>query len=645
MSRLQKFALSAFVVFYAILVLRTAWLCDDAYITFRTIDNFVHGYGLRWNIVERVQTYTHPLWLFALTGVYALTGEIYTTTIFFSFAVSLAAAALLIFGVGRSFAQATLAGGVIIFSKALVEYSTSGLENPLTHLLAAAFCFVFLVRDHSRKTMSLCSIIACLSAMNRLDTLLVYLPALGFLAAKQRSWKHAGALAAGFTPLILWELFSVVYYGFLFPNTAYAKLGHGRSSAEIIGLGLSYCLNSLKADPLTLCAISLGLVVGVISKRANQIVIACGIVLYLIYTILVGGDFMSGRFFTLPLILSLAVMISLHLNPPRAAWGAALATTIVLGLIPESAPLKTGSHYSAGKDTARWVDANGISDERRQYYAATGLLRATEGRRSVIEHEWGRLGSASRAHHVPLIVFTSIGFLGFNAGPQVHILDLLALGDPLLARLPSQLSMSARAGHFFRIVPEGYVETLRTGNPGFSDPNIAEFYRNIRLVTRGDIWRQERWSALWGIWTGKFVSQIDLNPYANPPSNYVPPALIHAGLDSLQSIPDGISGDLEANDLVLLASTNGVLVYLDEPSHARAMELAVSVGSEYPILFSLNGKPVGYSLVVPGTSGEEVATVRQEIGVSTSKAGFDRIWLISREKGKDHLLRFLKLVE
>jgi arabinofuranosyltransferase len=48
-----------------------AWLCDDAYITFRTVDNFIHGYGLTWNVAERVQAYTHPLWMLLLSGVYA----------------------------------------------------------------------------------------------------------------------------------------------------------------------------------------------------------------------------------------------------------------------------------------------------------------------------------------------------------------------------------------------------------------------------------------------------------------------------------------------------------------------------------------------------------------------------------------------
>ena len=43
----------------AVSLVRTAWLSDDAYITFRTADNLVHGYGPVWNTDERVQAFTH----------------------------------------------------------------------------------------------------------------------------------------------------------------------------------------------------------------------------------------------------------------------------------------------------------------------------------------------------------------------------------------------------------------------------------------------------------------------------------------------------------------------------------------------------------------------------------------------------------
>src|SRR3954469_6125855 len=64
------------LTFLAVLI-RTAWLSDDALITLRTVMNVTHGFGLRFNIDERVQTYTHPLWMFVLTAAYYVTSNVY----------------------------------------------------------------------------------------------------------------------------------------------------------------------------------------------------------------------------------------------------------------------------------------------------------------------------------------------------------------------------------------------------------------------------------------------------------------------------------------------------------------------------------------------------------------------------------------
>src|SRR5262245_48696025 len=69
------------VAFFIVVLIRTAWLSDDAFITFRTVDNFIAGYGLRWNVAERVQTYTHPLWMLLVAGAYAITREMYLTVL------------------------------------------------------------------------------------------------------------------------------------------------------------------------------------------------------------------------------------------------------------------------------------------------------------------------------------------------------------------------------------------------------------------------------------------------------------------------------------------------------------------------------------------------------------------------------------
>src|SRR5258708_3012383 len=69
---------------FLFLIARDSWLSDDAYITFRTVDNFIHGYGLTWNVDERVQVYTHPLWMLLISAVSFCTHELYYSVLVLS---------------------------------------------------------------------------------------------------------------------------------------------------------------------------------------------------------------------------------------------------------------------------------------------------------------------------------------------------------------------------------------------------------------------------------------------------------------------------------------------------------------------------------------------------------------------------------
>jgi len=68
----HSFFISLIVVIglFIIVLVNTAWLTDDSYITFRTVDNFFNGYGLTWNVSERVEAYSNPLWMFLVSIPY-----------------------------------------------------------------------------------------------------------------------------------------------------------------------------------------------------------------------------------------------------------------------------------------------------------------------------------------------------------------------------------------------------------------------------------------------------------------------------------------------------------------------------------------------------------------------------------------------
>jgi len=71
----------------------------------------------------------------------------------------------------------------------------------------------------------------------------------GLLAVARHVSRGGKTLVVGFAPLLLWELFAVVYYGFPFPNTAYAKLAAGIPSSELWLQGLGYTLSQITFDP------------------------------------------------------------------------------------------------------------------------------------------------------------------------------------------------------------------------------------------------------------------------------------------------------------------------------------------------------------------------------------------------------------
>jgi len=252
--------ITAMAIFF-IVFLRLAWVGDDTYITLRTVDNFIYGRGLTWNPGERVQVYTHPLWMFLLSGSYFFIRNAYFATIILSLVISMVGLIVL-----AKYYQANLLDLLIVLlplllSKSFMDFSVSGLENPFTHLFVILFYLRFFSCDlDSLKQRFLLGFLASLAVFNRMDTLLIFAPPLAFLLFKYHQPKYTGQLISSFFSFILWEIFAIFYYGFPFPNTAYAKLNTGISNLLFLKQGVIYILDSINRDPITLAVIGLGVV-------------------------------------------------------------------------------------------------------------------------------------------------------------------------------------------------------------------------------------------------------------------------------------------------------------------------------------------------------------------------------------------------
>jgi len=480
-SFLRLFRVVLFSVFILVLI-RTAWVCDDAYITFRVVDNFINGYGLKWNINERVQVFTHPFWMLLNSAIYFFTKEIYFSVIFLSIIISIIAVLILTLRIAKSLEASLLSLILLTSSKAFVDFSTSGLENPLTHFLAACFLNYYFNKEKTIKNFFIMSLFAGLATFNRMDTVLLFLAPLIYILAKNNQRRYFFAAAAGFSPFFFWELFSIIYYGFPFPNPAYAKLGSGIKSSQLIQQGFHYLLNSIHKDHLTMLVIASGLLITFALRRVDLYMLAASIFIYIIYIIRIGGDFMSGRFLTPPIFFAVAIISQVNIR--NRILFIAFFIVIFSVLINPYAPIRSNKFYS---ETG--FDEYGIADERGFYFQETGLIRAN----CKMKAPTLNLETALAARQSGSVAICGvIGFFGFFAGPKVHIIDPLGLGDALLARLPTAYIERWRIGHFERVIPTGYIETLDQNRLLLKDENIRKFYQHLRSIIRGPIWNKDR---------------------------------------------------------------------------------------------------------------------------------------------------------
>jgi len=459
-------------------LVRTAWCAEDAYIGFRVVDNFLHGQGLTWNVGERVQVYTDPLFeLLLIVGTW-VSGSSYWTSMVISLLLSVSA---YVFLVSERTATAILLGTTLLLtSKGFMDFSVSGLENPATHLAVAAYAWVY----WRKRDPFWLALIASLAMVNRMDSILLFAPSLVWLYCREGS-RVLKPMLLGATPFLAWEAFAVFYYGFPFPNTAYAKLNTGIPASAAAQQGIHYLQNAVSWDTVTALAIVAGIAAGLISADWP---LALGAVLSVGYVVSVGGDYMVSRFLTPAFVLCCAILIQ-HAPQKRAYAFATSGAVLVLGMLIPSPTLLTTRDFGANQ-LGELHEYLGVGDERIFWYHSTGLLRW----RSDInwpDSPWLEQSLKYRSSGIRFLQLKPVGMIPYFAGPNVYVYDEGALGDALTARL-KMAPGPWRVGHYWREPPPGYAETLKTGVNQIQDPNLAEYYNHLRKIIRGDLWDPSR---------------------------------------------------------------------------------------------------------------------------------------------------------
>ena len=460
------------------------WASDDAYIDVRVVGNLLAGHGPVYNVGERVEVFTNPIWVGILAIVRGTLGMLPTAwwAVLLGLVSTAGGVALMVMGSARLAhrrgAALVIPAGMLclVCLDAMWDFATSGLETGLIFGWLGLLWWLFVRRLETGRGSALLALGAGLGPFIRPDLGLVSAAfGIGLVLLILRSPSDAdrrGLVAAAFfVPPLLLELLRAAYFGMLLPNTALTKSAFTPWPRQ----GVHYLLDTLGPTWIWIPLLLLGLVtlrrVGGWWRHAEHldvIVLAIPVLAGLAdgaYVVLIGGDFMHARMLLPSLFLLSGVLWLDPRDRVERALGLGVAVFCLVAIVAIRYPV-------------RLVGAHGISNERSFYITVSGSPHpiSPHDYRHALTATSGRLlsGLAAQTHVGSTRVFVTsttpqlrawdlvpgkdlvpaglvapaatIGINGLTAGNRVYLFDVLSLANPIGSHL-ERPTPSGRPGH------------------------------------------------------------------------------------------------------------------------------------------------------------------------------------------------------
>ncbi len=402
------------------------YVVDDAYISYRYARNLVDGRGLVFNPGERVEGYTNFLWvIFAALGMQAGLDPVpFSKALCFVFsALTLLAVyryAGPVFGLRRPLRL--LAVSLAAASPAVAVWSLAGLETTFFAFLVTMAVLAHLKSTRAGEVPMASAVLLLVASLTRPEGLLFAAVLLADLLRRRPGARAVGSwllpFAAGYVPYFAWRY---SYYGYLFPNTFYAKTGGGLGHAV---RGLDYVGRHLASPGAWLYVFAPAALV-LERGRWGLVAAVCGV--WIGYVVLVGGDGLAMYRFFVPVLplLFLAVAGGAQACLGRlAAWRGPVAAGAVLGVVAAAGVLAT--LYPS------------VSSPERDFVMED---------RTRVQGNWVPIGKWLRGYARPdeSIAVTAAGALPYYSG--LYTIDMLGINDVHIAHRRMPAGRVGIAGH------------------------------------------------------------------------------------------------------------------------------------------------------------------------------------------------------
>ena len=426
-------------------------MSDDGFIYLRVVRNFVEGHGPVFNVGERVEAATGPMWV----GVLALADLIAPIrlewlAVIIGLVLSVGGLACAVLGARRLLGItggeiAVPAGAAVLVAvPPFWTFATSGLETGLAFAWLGGCLWILAAWAHGQGRLAAWqAVVLGLGSLIRPDFWLFTLAFVGVVTVLAGdSWRdRVRVLAWALALPVLYQLFRMGFYGSLVPNPAVAK----EASGTRWDVGWDYLRES--TSPYWLWAPVLVLAVGAYlpllsalrrDRLRRELVVvgafAIAAFVHVVFVVKVGGDFMHARL-VLPALFAFAAPVAVV--PWRRAYAASalLVPWVIAGLFVLRSDDDRFDAFNGRKnpvtlDDFGWGEGGGA----RAFYTGPGVYYIDS-----------RLDVAPLDGRESEVAVSGIGVAGYALGPDVYILDMLGLGDALTSHL--ELTQRGFPGH------------------------------------------------------------------------------------------------------------------------------------------------------------------------------------------------------
>ena len=351
------------IIIFVFLSIGILFLQDDAFTSFRYIQNFTQGNGLVFNIGEYVEGYTNFLWVLLLSvpAYFDLNFVDLSQVLSIVFGLFIFPLTFLIAKQLQPFDSNTLLTTLfntlpllmLSFVGGFHYWSVSGMETTLFSFLILLAVLLFMKRLSGKSKSHLYVWILILATLTRPEGLIFFVLFIGFYiilkaydsgsivkTIKIYRRELLIEISIYFIPIAIYTIFRLLYYGYPFPNTYYAKTSY---EWYYIGRGLTYLWESLSQNLLYgIMLILPATLLWYSRKNLIEWFLYSISIIYLLAIVMLGGDVLPFNRFIIPIIplvfilfcKSVELLISKALresNSSIRSLAAILASVMILG--------------------------------------------------------------------------------------------------------------------------------------------------------------------------------------------------------------------------------------------------------------------------------------------------------------------------